>query len=57
MNTLKKKLFMKKTDVFNNISLDSKLEMPILSNIKYYNEKELNKKTYFDMPAIQVYFM
>lgn len=44
-------------DVFNNISLDSKLEMPILSNIKYYNEKELNKKTYFDMPAIQVYFM
>ena len=44
-------------DVFNNISLDSKLEMPILSNIKYYNEKDLNKKTYFDMPAIQVYFM
>ena len=44
-------------DVFNNILLDSKLEMPIISNIKYYNEKELNKKTYFDMPAIQVYFM
>ena len=44
-------------DVFNNILLDSKLEMPIISNIKYYNEKELNKKTYFDMPAIQVYFV
>ena len=44
-------------DVFNNISLDTKLEMPILSSINYYNEKELNKKTSFVMPAVQVYFM
>lgn len=44
-------------DAFNNISLDSKLEMPILSSINYYNEKDLNKKTSFVMPAVQVYFM
>ena len=43
--------------VATKIDLPIKLEMPILSNIRYYNDKDTNSKAYFNMPAIQVYYM
>ena len=43
-------------DTFENISLDSKIEMPILSNITYYQDKDNNSKNSITMDAVQVYF-
>ena len=43
-------------DTFENISLDSKIEMPILSNITYYQNKDNNSKNSITMDAVQVYF-
>lgn len=48
-------------DLFGNIQLDTKLEMPILSSINYYPNKESNNRMSKDerwtMPAVQVYFV
>ena len=45
-------------DEFNNISLDTNLEMPILGKVKFYPNKEQNdKKNCFYMDAVQVYFI
>lgn len=45
-------------DSFGNISLDTQLEMPVLSRMTYYPNKDTYTKTdSFDMEPIQVYFM
>lgn len=45
-------------DNFNNISLDTKLEMPILSKVTYYPNKESYVKTdSFTLDPVQIYFM
>lgn len=45
-------------DEFNNISLDTNLEMPVLGKIKFYQNKEENdKKNCFYMDAVSVYFI
>ena len=46
-------------DTFENITLDSKLEMPLLAPIKYYpNKYSINNssKECITMPAVQIYF-
>ena len=62
-NYVKKKIIYEKDstpglDSFGNIVLDSKLEMPILGKIKYYDktdEGKSNSEIYMD--AVQVYFI
>ena len=46
-------------DGFGNISLDSKLEVPVLhGGFNYYTDKDNNNKTnVIKIPAIQVYFI
>lgn len=46
-------------DKFGNISLNSKLEMPIISSIKYYpNKKQLdNKNDFIRMQPVEIYFI
>jgi len=62
INYNKKKVIYEKNstpglDTFENISLDSKVEMPVLANIKYYpNKNENDKITVIDIPAVQIYF-
>lgn len=45
-------------DIYGNISLDSKLEIPHISNgFKYYNDKENNSKDFIYIDAIQIFFI
>lgn len=46
-------------DKFGNISLNSKLEMPLISSIKYYpNKKQLdNKNDFIRMQPVEIYFI
>jgi len=46
-------------DKFGNISLNSKLEMPIISSIKYYpNKKQLdNKNDFIKLQPVEIYFI
>lgn len=46
-------------DKFGNISLNTKLEMPIISSIKYYpNKKQLdNKNDFIKLNPVEIYFI
>lgn len=45
-------------DIYGNISLDSKLEIPFISgNFKYYNDKENNSKDFINLEPIQIFFI